>query len=38
MYRLGAALGSIFVTGIVGAGVGVGWFLKNILESENADK
>jgi len=32
--KLGAALGTVALTGFVGAGVGVGYFLVKVAESE----
>lgn len=33
--KLGVALGTVALTGIVGAGVGVGYFLVKVAEREN---
>ena len=32
--KLGAALGTVALTGLVGAGVGVGYFLVKVADSE----
>jgi hypothetical protein len=32
--KIGAALGTVALTGLVGAGVGVGYYLVNVAESE----
>ena len=33
--KLGVALGTVALTGLVGAGVGVGYFLVKVADSEN---
>lgn len=36
--RMGIAFGTIAVTGLVGAGTGLGWFLSSVNEVEDDTK
>jgi hypothetical protein len=36
--RMGIAFGTIAMTGLVGAGAGVGWFLSSVNEGEEERK